>query len=91
MFKLMIIGCGVRGRSWTQAIKDNLDCKITAFVDINQNNIDRIRTLYGDDTVAGYIDFDKALDEAQVDGVILATPPQYHYDQSIAILDKNIH
>jgi len=91
MFKLMIIGCGVRGRSWTRAIKDNPDCEITAFVDINQENIDRIRAMYGDDTVAGYIDFDKALDEAEADGVILATPPQFHYDQSIAILDKNLH
>jgi predicted dehydrogenase len=91
LIKLMIVGCGVRGRSWTRAIKENPDCEISAFVDINQDNVNRIKDMYGDESVTEYIDFDKALEEADVDGVILATPPQFHYDQSMAILDRNIH
>jgi predicted dehydrogenase len=87
----MIVGCGVRGRSWTRAIKDNQNCEVMAFVDINQDNIDRAQKLYNQNSAAEYTDLDSALEESNIDGAILATPPQLHYDQSMAILDKNLH
>jgi predicted dehydrogenase len=89
LIKLMLVGCGLRGRSWARVVKGNPDCEITAYVDIAPEALNRIRKEYGD--VPAYTDFHEAVKKADVDAAIVVTPPQYHHEQSITLLNQGLH
>ena len=87
----MLVGCGVRGNQWARVVKENPDCEIVAYVDVNRATLDLVRKTYGDDEVPVYTDLPEALEYADVDAAIIATPPEFHYDQSMAIMKKGLH
>jgi predicted dehydrogenase len=87
----MLVGCGVRGRTWARVVKGNPDCKIAAYVDIDPGALDRIRNIHGDEDVPGYASLYDATREADFDAAIIVTPPQFHHEQSIELLEENKH
>ncbi len=91
MFKLMIIGCGVRGNMWNNCISDDPNCEVTAYMDINYEATERLQQAVGNTKASLFTNFDEALENADVDGVILCTPPHYHFDQASAIMNKGFH
>ena len=91
LLKLMLVGCGLRGRTWARIVKENPTCEIKAYVDISPEALERVRKETGDEEVPGYTDFNDALDKSDVDAAILVTPPQFHFEQSKAIMEKGIH
>lgn len=90
MNKLMLVGCGLRGKSWARVVKDNPDCMINAYVDIDQKAIDNIKKFNQDTNISGFTDFDKAVREADVDAAIIVTPPQFHYQQAVAVIKRGL-
>jgi predicted dehydrogenase len=76
---------------WARVVKGNPDCDITAFVDIDPEALNITIKEYGDGDVLGYTDFSEASEEAVVDAAIIVTPPQFHYEQSISLLEKGLH
>lgn len=91
MLKLMLIGCGLRGNTWARVVKEDSKCEIIAYVDIDEASLDTIKKTHGDERVSGYLSLDSALEESNADAAILVTPPQFHYDQSIQILNNGLH
>jgi len=91
MLKILLIGCGLRGNSWARAVNEDPTCEITAYVDINQEAIDSIRKKYGDEDATGFLSLSDALEKSNAEAAILATPPQYHFDQSVKIMNKGLH
>jgi len=91
MIELMLVGCGLRGRTWARVVKENPVCEITAYVDIDPEALTRIRKEYGQEDVPGYTDFSEAIEDTNVDAAIIVTPPQVHHEQSIALLEKGLH
>jgi len=86
----MLVGCGLRGRSWGRVVKDNPDCMINAYVDIDQSAIENIKKINQDTNITGYTDFNTAVREADVDAAIIVTPPQFHYQQAVTLIDRGL-
>ncbi|MBD3207175.1 hypothetical protein GF319_12650 [Candidatus Bathyarchaeota archaeon] len=90
MLKIMLIGCGLRGRTWARAVKENPDCEICAYVDTDQAALERIKKEHNDEDVPGYLSLEPALRESGSEAAILVTPPQFHYEQSLKVLDNGL-
>jgi len=75
---------------WNRCIKENPNCEVTAYMDTNPEAFTRVRNEYGDETIPGFTNFDEGLVTAEADGVILCTPPEFHFDQVKAILNKDL-
>ena len=86
----MLVGCGLRGRSWARVVKNNPDCMINAYVDIDSRAIENIQKLNQDTNIDGFTDFEKAVREADIDAAIIVTPPQFHHQQAVALINRNI-
>ncbi len=91
MLRLILVGCGLRGRTWARVIKENPDCEIVAYVDINKDALTRIKEEYDDNHVPSFNDYNEAAEKISADAAIIVTPPQYHHEQAINLLEKNLH
>ena len=87
----MLVGCGVRGRSWARVVKESPDCEISAYVDVDHGALDRIRKAYGDEEAAAYTSIPDALNDSDFDAAIIVTPPRFHHEQSMMLLEENMH
>ncbi len=92
LIKLGIVGFGLHSIS----IKAELDnhpllkgqSKLVAGYDPNPNAIEMFKKIEGFKIAATFEDL---LNTNELDGIIIASPPQYHADQSIAALESNLH
>jgi len=90
--KLGIVGFGLHSIS----IKAELDnhpllkgqSKLVAGYDPNPIAIEMFKKIEGFKTAKS---FEALLDTEELDGIIIASPPQYHADQSVAALESNLH
>ena len=80
---LGIIGCGNMGMVNLSNCSKYDDVVVTAACDVWQKRLDRAVDKHKN-TCTPYKDYRKMLDEADVDGVIIATPPHWHALQTIA-------
>ncbi len=92
LIKLGIVGFGLHSIS----IKAELDnhpllkgqSKLVAGYDPNPIAIEMFKKIEGFKTAKSFEDL---LDAEELDGIIIASPPQYHANQSIAALESNLH
>ena len=91
MLRLMLVGCGLRGRTWARVVKGNPDCEIAAYVDINPEALTRVKKEYDGEDVPGFTDYAEAAETVDVDAAIIVTPPQFHHEQAVALLEKDLH
>ena len=92
LIKLGIVGFGLHSIS----IKAELDnhpllkgqSKLVAGYDPNPIAIEMFKKIEGFKTAKTFEDL---LNTEDLDGIIIASPPQYHADQSVAALESNLH
>ena len=92
LIKLGIVGFGLHSIS----IKTELDnlpylkgqSKLVAGYDPNPITIEMFKKIEGFKMAKTFEDL---LDTKELDGIIIASPPQYHADQSVAALESNLH
>src|SRR5687768_1984382 len=87
--RLGLVGIGGMGAFHLNYMKSELDgARLTAVCEMNPQRLEQ--SIKGTD-IAGYSDYAKFLDEAPVDGVLIATPHPFHGEQTRAALAKNKH
>ncbi len=91
MLRLMLVGCGNRGRKWARVVKANLDCEIAAYVDIDPKALIRVKKECDGKDVLSFTDYTEAAENVDIDAAIIVTPPQYHHEQAIYLLEKGLH
>ncbi len=78
-----------RASSFFKAFQVHPDTQIVALCDVNEETLADVGRATG---VTGlYTLYEKMLDEARPDAVIVATPMQFHVPQAIAALQRGIH
>ena len=87
IIKIVVVGLGVRGKHWVHVINNHKLALITAFVDINPLSKEDVSKNYSQD-IPFYTSLSDALDKGDCNVVLIATPPEYHYDQVILAFNK---
>jgi predicted dehydrogenase len=78
-----------RASSFFKAFQVHPDTRIVALCDVNEETLADVGRATG---VTGlYTLYEKMLDEAKPDAVVVATPMQFHVPQAIAALQRGIH
>lgn len=92
MQKLRIIqvGLGVRGQKWAEVMRAHPSVEIAGYVD---NRLKVAQTLVASwhECTPCYESLDAALAAQSVDAVLLVTPPDLHYEQSMLAFEHGCH
>ena len=84
-----IVGSAGRGGGFKLACDALDDLHIHAVCDLNADQLEESRDRLG--AAVALTDYDKMLDTADVDAVILGTPMPFHVPQAVAALSRGIH
>jgi len=77
-----------RSRSFFPAFRAHPDTRLVAVCDVDEAVLDEAAAAAG--VSARYTVFERMLDEARPDAVVVATPMQHHASQAIAALERDI-
>ena len=88
MQRVIQVGCGARGRVWSQLLMENPETELVAFMDVDEEAVNRYREKYPD--VPGYTSLDEVLEKVEADFVVLVTPPMGHREQAFKIYDAGM-
>ncbi len=86
--KLAVIGLGVMGQQHLKNIHNLENVELTAVCDINQSVANELATQYD---VKAYYDSQSLFQQAELDGIIIATPHYDHTPLTIQAFQKGIH
>ena len=90
LIKIILVGLGVRGMHWINVINKHKLALISGCVDINPLSKDKLLK-YNSHEIPFFTSFSKALEKVDSNTVLIATPPEYHYDQVILAFKKGKH
>lgn len=86
------IGCGGNARGHIGRVLDMGECEVVALCDSSAASLQAARERYeGVAGLPGFDDYQKMLDEVEMDAVQISTPHTLHFDQIMAALDKGVH
>ena len=89
MINLGIAGSAGRGKSFKTACDACKDVNILAVCDINEDKLCESKELLG--AVEMYTDYYEMLENSDIQAVVIGTPMQFHAEQTIAALERDIH
>jgi len=87
--RLGIVGVVGRGQDFIDAIAANPQAQLTAVCDLQAEPMARIAA--GAEVGGRYTEYERMLDEASLDAVIIATPMPLHVPQAITALERGLH
>ncbi len=87
--RLGMIGPGSRGRFLLSFLAENPKCEIVAFADIYQPSLDEALKMVP--TAKTYTDYRKLLEDKSIDGVVIATPLNTHYQIACDAFEAGKH
>jgi predicted dehydrogenase len=88
--KVIQAGIGGMGNTWLNAVLQSQEIEYAGFVEINDSIADAQAQRYGLDRSRIFHSLEEALAEAEADGVIDVTPPQFHPQISMTALEAGI-
>ena len=88
MVRLAVVGLGKMGMSHHAMINAHPDVKVAAVCDSTQYVLDILSKYTG---VKTYSDYDRMLNEVELDAVLIATPSRSHESMVNAALNKGLH
>ena len=86
--KLAVIGLGVMGRQHLKDIQALEHAELVAVCDVNQSAADELAAQY---ETKAYYDPQSLFEQAELDGILIATPHYDHPPLTIQALEKGIH
>jgi len=89
MINVCVIGYGYWGPNLCRNFSNIEDYKLTAICDVNANNLTNAKKIYPN--VKTYKNFKKAINENNLQLIIIATPTSTHYSIAKFVLDKSIN
>lgn len=89
MITVAQIGCGYWGPNLLRNLEANPDCRVKYVCDVNPDRRAYVREQYPNVEVLET--FEAVLADPEVDGVIIATPVKYHYENAMQALDAGKH
>ena len=89
--KVGIVGAAGRGRGFFSAFVNNPNTEITALCDLNEEGLKETAVNCGLEKCGLYGDYEKMVEKAGIDAVVIGTPMQFHIPQAIMALERNIH
>jgi predicted dehydrogenase len=87
--KLGIVGACHRGGSFKAATETVEGLRVQAVCDLNAERLPEAAAIF--EASLSFTDYERMLDEADLDAVIIGTPMHVHAEQSIAALERGIH
>jgi predicted dehydrogenase len=90
MIKVALVGCGGMASWHAEKLKLIPDCAVTALVDTEPTCTKTFRDKYFSDAKE-FSSYEKMLDSAKPDAVVLVTPHTLHYPQVKAALEAGVH
>lgn len=85
-----LIGTGGFGRQLGQCVRSSETGDLTAIAEIAEATREQAGETLGIEPEAQYGEVEEMLDSIELDGVIVTTPHSFHYDHTIAALDRGI-
>lgn len=86
--KIGIVGAAGRGQGFFSAFTNNPRTQITALCDIREDAVRK--TAAENDVEQVYTDYDRMLDRAGIDAVVVGTPMHLHVPHAVAALERDI-
>lgn len=87
--RLAIVGACGRGGSFASACRAIPKLRVTDVCDIHEEALPKVADAFSADHA--WTDYDRMLEEADMDAVLIATPMPLHVPQSIAALRRDLH
>lgn len=84
-----IVGAAGRPRIFRDAIHAHPRAAIAALCEISEERLDMAKAYYGE--YPAYLSFESMLESADLDAVIIGTPMQFHVEQALLALERNLH
>ena len=86
-----LIGAGGRGSYLLQTILEQPNARVVALCDIKPERLDKAASTASKDSPKTYSDWQKVLEDKNVEAVFIATPPYLHSEMAIAALKAGKH
>ena len=87
--KVGVVGCGYWGPNLIRNFRSLPDCSLTAMCDTSEHRLKHLASLYPE--IERFSDYDKVLDGADVDALVIATAVKLHYPMAKASLLAGKH
>lgn len=91
MLRLIQIGVGGFGWSWTDIVLQNPNISLVGMVDINEQVLEKAIEERGLPKEIGFTDLRKAIDSQPADAVLIVTPPASHRELGEIALEAGLH
>jgi len=91
LFKLIQVGVGGFGRSWTDIVESSEFWEATAYVDINKENLREAALAHKMPEERCFTDLQDALAKVEADAVLIVVPPKVHMDIALQSLKAGLH
>lgn len=88
MIRLAVVGVGKMGLSHLSILGAHPNVQLAAICDTSGYMLDVLEKYTG---FKGYSDYQKMLDQAELDAVVIATPTKAHFPMVKAALDRGLH
>ena len=88
MIRLAVVGVGKMGLSHLSILSAHPKVQVEAICDTSGYMVDVLEKYTG---VTGYTDYPKMIDQAALDGIVIATPTTAHYPMVKAALARGLH
>ncbi|MBO7711784.1 MAG: Gfo/Idh/MocA family oxidoreductase [Lachnospiraceae bacterium] len=91
MYRIGIVGAGIRGKMYAQTIQQDQYAELVAISDTYQPTLDKALELIADEKVKGFSDFREMIDTCSLDGIIVAVPDFLHHDPVIYAAEHKVN
>jgi len=90
-FKLIQVGVGGFGRSWTDIVESSEFWDAAAYVDINEEALKEAAVAHGMPKDRCFKDLESALAKVEADAVLIVVPPKVHMEIALQSLKAGLH
>ncbi len=84
-----VVGLGYWGPNLVRNLRSIPDCRVKTVCDLNEERLRHIRSLYPE--VEGETDFQRMVNNPEIDAVVIATSVRFHYPMAKASLTAGKH